>query len=402
MREAKLVALEASKLAAKTKEEAQEESEDEDFLEEGEGGESSSGSDTSDEEGAKIVGVKRKRTGRGDSEGGKKDRVKHRSEDVVDKSELLGLHADAADILGERAEQVIEGEREKISKKRKRDPKEEAAHKAHMDTLMDSLLEEDRVRGRVLGAPTAPFLLARLNSMQGSGDASFTPITGANTKGIAQGKATSVEVLVASSYGSLVQRGNESGIASRVPGSQLSCIPGLSAFTGGSCSEDGALVVNASSRKTKEGVDREQLLSIATSARAIAGGTKVAVQETVKFAGKRMTVTKIVDRSAVQPSGVDGAISSGASSSGGGLATVLSQLNAPENLSTLTKTSLDWDGYKAREGLDEDFTAAARSGGVVEKAALLQRLDERSHAVDSAQRAAEKRAKDIQAAAGRL
>jgi hypothetical protein len=71
-----------------------------------------------------------------------------------------------------------------------------------------------------------------------------------------------------------------------------------------------------------------------------------------------------------------------------------------ESISTLAKTSLDWDGYKAREGLSEDFTSAARGAGVVEKAALLARLDERGAAVEAARKAAEKRERDIRAAAG--
>ena len=143
------------------------------------------------------------------------------------------------------------------------------------------------------------------------------------------------------------------------------------------------------------GVPKEQLLALAATARAVAGGTKVAVQETVKFAGKSVTVTKIVERTKAETAASSSTVP-------GGLASALSQMNAPENISTLTKTSLDWDGYKAREGLDDDFTAAARSAGVVEKAALLQRLDERSYTVEAAQKAAEKRARDIQSAAGRM
>jgi hypothetical protein len=50
------------------------------------------------------------------------------------------------------------------------------------------------------------------------------------------------------------------------------------------------------------------------------------------------------------------------SSIGGGLDGVLNTLKGPKLVSTVAKSSMDWDVYKEKEGLEEDLQAAAKDG----------------------------------------
>lgn len=47
---------------------------------------------------------------------------------------------------------------------------------------------------------------------------------------------------------------------------------------------------------------------------------------------------------------------------GGGLDSVLSTIKGPKLVSTVAKSSMDWDVYKEKEGLEEDLQAAAKDG----------------------------------------
>ncbi len=49
---------------------------------------------------------------------------------------------------------------------------------------------------------------------------------------------------------------------------------------------------------------------------------------------------------------------------GGGLDSVLSTIKGPKAVSTVLKSSMDWDVYKEKEGLEEDLQAAAKDGYV--------------------------------------
>lgn len=46
----------------------------------------------------------------------------------------------------------------------------------------------------------------------------------------------------------------------------------------------------------------------------------------------------------------------------GGLDTVLDTIKGPKLVSTVAKSSMDWDSYKEKEGLEEDLQAAAKEG----------------------------------------
>lgn len=45
-----------------------------------------------------------------------------------------------------------------------------------------------------------------------------------------------------------------------------------------------------------------------------------------------------------------------------GLDTVLDTIKGPKTVSTVAKSSMDWDVYKEKEGLEEDLQAAAKDG----------------------------------------
>lgn len=47
---------------------------------------------------------------------------------------------------------------------------------------------------------------------------------------------------------------------------------------------------------------------------------------------------------------------------GGGLDSVLSTIKGPKAVSTVLKSSMDWDVYKEKEGLEEDLQAAVKDG----------------------------------------
>jgi len=45
-----------------------------------------------------------------------------------------------------------------------------------------------------------------------------------------------------------------------------------------------------------------------------------------------------------------------------GIDKVLDTIKGPKVVSTVAKSSMDWDVYKEKEGLDEDLSAAAKDG----------------------------------------
>jgi hypothetical protein len=102
MRESKLIALEAGKLAARRAEAEEQSSEDEDFDEASDAGESSDGKDNDSDD---AEATKR---GRKDAQGGGKAAKRPRKEEDaggahISKEELLGLQKDAEDMFGRRA-----------------------------------------------------------------------------------------------------------------------------------------------------------------------------------------------------------------------------------------------------------------------------------------------------------
>lgn len=72
---------------------------------------------------------------------------------------------------------------------------------------------------------------------------------------------------------------------------------------------------------------------------------------------QRTVLQSAADAQAVEKSKKKGA--------GGGLDSVLSTIKGPKAVSTVVKSSMDWDVYKEKEGLEEDLQAAAKDGYVI-------------------------------------
>jgi hypothetical protein len=77
----------------------------------------------------------------------------------------------------------------------------------------------------------------------------------------------------------------------------------------------------------------------------------VKVSETVKFAGKEVAIEKtVLSQSRPLPPVL-------ASS---GIDKVLDELKGPKVISTITKSLVDWDSFKEKEGLQEDLSTASK------------------------------------------
>lgn len=136
----------------------------------------------------------------------------------------------------------------------------------------------------------------------------------------------------------------------------------------------------------------ERFKSAAAAAVAATRGGKVTITQRVKYAGQVVNVTKRVTVAAAAPvaAGVPVALDGGvATSSSSTLSAVVTSLDKGEGISTLTKSSLDWDSYKQAKGIEEELERATKAG-YVEKQGFLQRVDERTFEVERAARAVER------------
>jgi Bucentaur or craniofacial development len=195
---------------------------------------------------------------------------------------------------------------------------------------------------------------------------------------------------------------------------------------GVSISADGSSLSSASLASTDPAL-AQRLLTAAASAKATLAGRKVAVKQTVKFAGQTITVTRLVDagteaekaakakveaarakaeqaaqqlREQQQAAGVPVLPTGGVA---GGLGGILAGLDRTEAISTLAKSSLDWDQYKMQRGIEDELAGAAKEGvGFVGKQAFLARVDARQDEKVVAKRQQERAARfAAQAAQGR-
>ncbi|OWZ17811.1 hypothetical protein PHMEG_0008198 [Phytophthora megakarya] len=97
--------------------------------------------------------------------------------------------------------------------------------------------------------------------------------------------------------------------------------------------------------------------------------TKQKVERVVKFAGKEYNVA-----SEAKPG-----------KGKKGLDQVLESLDEPKKVSTMEKTSLDWDKFKQHEGIEEELTQYTKDG-YIEKQEFLQRLDLKRFEIEKAER----------------
>jgi len=108
-----------------------------------------------------------------------------------------------------------------------------------------------------------------------------------------------------------------------------------------------------------------------TPVEPILASQKKSITETYSFAGQDVVVTKTVDEKVVSVNKEVQPVKKGK----GNLASLLANLNSqPKKLSTIQKSSLDWNTYKTDKGLVEELNQAKKDG-YLEKQAFLQRTD---------------------------
>ncbi|CAM9510018.1 unnamed protein product [Choristocarpus tenellus] len=126
-----------------------------------------------------------------------------------------------------------------------------------------------------------------------------------------------------------------------------------------------------------------------TRALALAAHRKVEVAEVKKFAGREITVKRTVTAAVADK--IPSTVAAASKSSGKGLDGVLAALDGPKNISTVAKSSMDWDNYKAQEGLEGEMEQVTKEGtGYLNKQDFLQRCDVRRFEQERDARAAKR------------
>lgn len=64
---------------------------------------------------------------------------------------------------------------------------------------------------------------------------------------------------------------------------------------------------------------------------------------------------------------------------------VLSLMDEPKKVSTMDKTSMDWDKFKEKEGIEDELKQYTKDG-YIEKQDFLQRLDQKRFEIEKAER----------------
>ena len=128
--------------------------------------------------------------------------------------------------------------------------------------------------------------------------------------------------------------------------------------------------------------------------RPLQGLEKKVVTETKVFAGKEIEVARTV----VGPTGAAAASAEAKGppppSAPGGIDAVLANLGGPQKLSTVAKTSSDWDTFKDKTGLDEELEEKAKGkDAYLVKKDFLDRVDQRTFEVEKAERDRERAAR---------
>ena len=155
-----------------------------------------------------------------------------------------------------------------------------------------------------------------------------------------------------------------------------------------------------------------QLVATSSSVRVSEGkhvSLPLTVEQTItevkRFAGKNITMEKKITVNAPEAGKTSGEINAGASTkslptkaaskpAAGGLDSVLAEISGPSKLSTVAKTSADWDAYKTKTGVEEELEKQAQSNkAYLVKQDFLKRVDERRFEHEKAQRDRERAAR---------
>jgi hypothetical protein len=133
--------------------------------------------------------------------------------------------------------------------------------------------------------------------------------------------------------------------------------------------------VSGSSNKVSS--EAKSIKSAELRARALAATKglvrKELVVETRKFAGREITVERTVGagEKALMPVAPKEATS--------GISKVLADIKGPKAVSTVAKSSMDWDNYKEEEGINDELSKVTKDGqGLLGKRDFLNRCDTRA------------------------
>ncbi|KAF4316371.1 hypothetical protein BBO99_00008611 [Phytophthora kernoviae] len=111
---------------------------------------------------------------------------------------------------------------------------------------------------------------------------------------------------------------------------------------------------------------------------AVAEASKQKVDRVVKFAGKEYSVS-------TRAGSAGEAAGKPAKGGAKALDKVLASLDEPKKVSTMEKSSLDWDKFKEAEGIDDELKQYTKDG-YIEKQEFLQRLDLKRFEIEKAER----------------
>ncbi|CAM9280271.1 unnamed protein product [Ascophyllum nodosum] len=110
----------------------------------------------------------------------------------------------------------------------------------------------------------------------------------------------------------------------------------------------------------------------ADRAKELAASRTMEISEVKKYAGKDIVVKRTVTVGSAEQA------AAAAQQKKAGLDSVLAVIDGPKSISTVTKSSLDWEKFKADEGIAGDMQQAVKDGkGYLNKQDFLQRCDVR-------------------------
>ena len=124
--------------------------------------------------------------------------------------------------------------------------------------------------------------------------------------------------------------------------------------------------------------------------RPLQGLEKRVVTETKVFAGKaievKRTVVEPTAKAAATPT-AEASASAAPTPAPGGIDSVLANLGGPQKMTTVAKTSSDWDNFKDKTGLDEELEEKAKGkDAYLVKKDFLNRVDQRTFEVEKVER----------------
>jgi hypothetical protein len=152
---------------------------------------------------------------------------------------------------------------------------------------------------------------------------------------------------------------------------------------------------SARGSKERPGISEAAL----SAAKAAKGMEKVVVKEVVKFANMVTEISRTVEAgtSAEGARGQQAGTGSGSHQKQSALDTLLNGLKGPNNVSTVEKTSYDWDKYKEEQGIAEDVEQYTKNGYLTKKD-FLNRVDHRQFEMEKKERERERIKRDADAA----